>query len=66
MYTGVRWESQKDSDPYENLHAGGRIMSKRISEKQDGMVRTGFIWLKTFAFHETLGNSSVAKRLVAF
>jgi hypothetical protein len=44
----------KDSDPYEDLDAGGRIIPKQILKKQDGVVWVGFIWLKTFGFHETL------------
>jgi hypothetical protein len=30
----------------EDLDIGGRIILQRMSVKQDGVVRTGFIWLR--------------------
>jgi hypothetical protein len=39
-------ESQKEID-HEDVDVNGRIILKWIIEKQDVVVRTGFIWLKT-------------------
>jgi hypothetical protein len=46
MHIGFRWESQKERDHYEDLHVGGRIILRWILAKQDGVVWTGFIWLR--------------------
>lgn len=32
--------------PLEDLEVGGRTILKRILEKEDGIVHTGFIWLR--------------------
>jgi hypothetical protein len=54
---------------YADIDIGGKIILKGILEKYDGMVRTGFSWLRigtsgwqflkryrTFGFHKMLGN----------
>jgi hypothetical protein len=46
MHVGFWWESQKKRDHQEDLKVGGRIMLKRILDKWDGVVWTGFIWLR--------------------
>jgi hypothetical protein len=40
------WESQKERDHYENLDLGGRMIQEWVLEKEDGVVWTGFIWLR--------------------
>jgi hypothetical protein len=42
MNVGFWWESQKEVQD-----VGGRITSKSILERQDGMAWTGLIWLRT-------------------
>jgi hypothetical protein len=46
MHAGLWWESRKERDHYENLGIHGRIILKRILEKWDGVLWTGFIWLR--------------------
>jgi hypothetical protein len=43
MHIGFWWESQKER---EDLDTGGRIIIKLILEKYDGVVWTGFTWLR--------------------
>jgi hypothetical protein len=43
---GIWWESQKERDLQEDPEVGGRIMLKCVLNKQDGVVWTGFIWLR--------------------
>jgi hypothetical protein len=40
------WKSHKERDDWEGLDIGGRIILKRILEKWDGVVWTGFIQLR--------------------
>jgi hypothetical protein len=37
---------QKERNHYENLDVGRRTILKWIYEKKDGVVWTGFIWLR--------------------
>jgi hypothetical protein len=46
MHTGFWWESQTEGDHSEDLDACERITFRLILEKQDGVVRTGVIWLR--------------------
>jgi hypothetical protein len=38
IHVELWWESQKESDHQKHFDIGGRIILKRIFEKQDGMV----------------------------
>jgi hypothetical protein len=46
MHTGFWWKREKEIDHYEDIDAVWRIILKLMSEKYDGMVWTGFIWLR--------------------
>jgi hypothetical protein len=46
MRNGFWWESQKEKHHQRNLDIGGRIILKQILEIRDGVVWTGFIWLR--------------------
>jgi hypothetical protein len=46
MYVGYWWENHKERDHLDDLDVGARIILKRISENQKGLVLTGFIWLR--------------------
>jgi hypothetical protein len=39
-------EKPEERDHWEDLDVGGRIILRRILERSDGVVWTGFIWLK--------------------
>jgi hypothetical protein len=39
-------ESQKDKDHQENLVVWGTLTLRWILQKEDGLVWTGFIWLR--------------------
>jgi hypothetical protein len=43
----LRRENLKEVDHLEDLGTDGRAILKRILEKLDGTVWTGFIWLRT-------------------
>jgi hypothetical protein len=45
IFAWFRWESQKESDNLGEVDVGGRTVLKWIIERQDGMIRTRFIWL---------------------
>jgi hypothetical protein len=44
MHTGFWWESQKESDHYEHLGGGSKIILKQILKKVEG--GSGLIWLR--------------------
>jgi hypothetical protein len=46
--SGFWWERQKkrERDHWEDIDVGGKIMLKWILGKYDGVVWTGFIWLR--------------------
>jgi hypothetical protein len=47
MRNACRWESQKERDHHkEGLDIGRRKILKWILEKEDGVLWTGFIWLR--------------------
>jgi hypothetical protein len=46
MHIGFLWESQKERDCEEDLGVGGNIILEWKSERQDGVVLTGLIWLR--------------------
>jgi hypothetical protein len=46
MHIGFCWESQEERDHLKDVDIGGRIILKRIFERQDGVVWTGQIWLR--------------------
>jgi hypothetical protein len=46
MNIGFWWDSQKETDYWEYLEVGGRIILKRILERQDGVMRNVFIAFK--------------------
>jgi hypothetical protein len=46
MHIEYYWESQKESDHWEDQDVGGWTVSKWILERWDGMVWIGFIWLR--------------------
>jgi hypothetical protein len=37
---------QKETDCYKDINVRGRIILKWILDRKDGVVRTGFIWLR--------------------
>jgi hypothetical protein len=41
MHIGFWWESQKERNHYDDLAVGGRLISKRIIAKLDGLI-----WLR--------------------
>jgi hypothetical protein len=43
----VGWESQTETTSRKMYDVDGRIILRWILEKQDGVVRTGIIWLMT-------------------
>jgi hypothetical protein len=43
---GLWWESQKERDHHEDVDVSGRITLRWITEKEDGVLWTGFIWRK--------------------
>jgi hypothetical protein len=46
MHREFWWECQKDRDHYEDIDVGGKRILKWISERYDGVLWTGFIWLR--------------------
>jgi hypothetical protein len=47
IHVGIRRESQKEREHWEDTDIGGMIMLKWIIEKDDGMIWTGLLWLRT-------------------
>jgi hypothetical protein len=54
LHIGLSWGSQKEGDYWEYLDVYGRIILKWILEKYDGVVWTGFIWLRLWTRGELL------------
>jgi hypothetical protein len=46
MHKAFWWENQKEMDQQEDRDVSGRIILRSILEKQDGVMWTGFIWLR--------------------
>jgi hypothetical protein len=46
LHTGLWKESQKEINQWEDLNVGESIILKCMLEKWDGVVQTGFIWLR--------------------
>jgi hypothetical protein len=46
MLTGVFWEIQEETDHYEDIDLGGKIIVKWFLQKYCGLIWTGLIWLK--------------------
>jgi hypothetical protein len=46
MHVGYWWEIQKERDHWEDQDVGECTILKWISERQDGMVWLGSIWLR--------------------
>jgi hypothetical protein len=46
VLTGYWWERKKKRGYWEDQDVGRWTISKWILERQDGMVWTGFIWLR--------------------
>jgi hypothetical protein len=78
MHIRSWWKSQKERDHQEDVEVGGRILLQWILKKYDGLLWTGFIWLKIgtsdgilltrewiFEFHKMLGISFIAETLQA-
>jgi hypothetical protein len=60
MHIGYWWESQKERHHYEDQDVGAWTILKQISERYDGMVWTGSIWLRigtSGGFLKILGSS---------
>jgi hypothetical protein len=45
-HIGFWWESWKERDHYEDIDLDGRIILRRILEKQNGVIWTGLIWFR--------------------
>jgi hypothetical protein len=41
-------KNQKERDQWEDLDVGGRIILKLTLERENGVVWTGLIWLRTW------------------
>jgi hypothetical protein len=46
MHIGFWWESQNERHHYEYVEIVGRTILMLILQKQDGVVLTGFVWLR--------------------
>jgi hypothetical protein len=46
LHIGYRWEGQKETDNWEDKNAGGYMILKWVSQRYDGVMWTGFIWLR--------------------
>jgi hypothetical protein len=45
LHIGFQWERQKERDHQEGQDVGGSML-RLILEKQDELIKTGFIWLR--------------------
>jgi hypothetical protein len=46
MHVGYCWESQKEREHWEDQDVGEWTILRWILERYDGVVWTGFIWLR--------------------
>jgi hypothetical protein len=46
VHIGFWWESWKERDFFQDLGAGGRVITNWVLNKWDGKTLSGFIWLR--------------------
>jgi hypothetical protein len=61
MRIGFWWESQKETNYYEDLSVDGSIILgiRWILERWDGMIWTGLIWLQSSCEHDNETSGSI-------